>query len=153
MYHRLLVPLDGSATAARGYREALALARVLQATVVLHHVVQAMDFSGEIAAAAYMVDLRKDLNEHAKELLAGASEEARAHGLEVQTSIGEAIGGAVGPAILAACQRHGCDLIVMGTHGRRGAARLLLGSDAAVVVQGSPVPVLLVRDSGEPAAQ
>jgi nucleotide-binding universal stress UspA family protein len=39
-----------------------------------------------------------------------------------------------------------CDLIVMGTHGRRGVSRVLLGSDAALVLQHSPVPVLLVRD-------
>ena len=48
-------------------------------------------------------------------------------------------------AIVAAARDAGCDLIVMGTHGRRGASHLVLGSDAEAVLKTSPVPVLLVR--------
>jgi nucleotide-binding universal stress UspA family protein len=52
----------------------------------------------------------------------------------------------VADAIVAQAQESGCDLIVIGTHGRRGLSRALLGSDAERVLRHSTVPVLLVRE-------
>jgi len=52
--------------------------------------------------------------------------------------------------VVGEAEKAGCDLIVMGTHGRRGLSRLTLGSDAELVVRHAPVPVLLVRHSEAP---
>ena len=57
-------------------------------------------------------------------------------------------GGRVADTILREIKNTGCDLVVIGTHGRRGLRRALLGSDAESVLRESPVPVLLVRAPG-----
>jgi nucleotide-binding universal stress UspA family protein len=57
--------------------------------------------------------------------------------------------GRIATVVVDEARSSGCDLIVMGTHGRRGFNRLALGSDADLVVRESPVPVLLVRDDPE----
>ncbi|NDZ18444.1 hypothetical protein C7T35_07685 [Variovorax sp. WS11] len=59
--------------------------------------------------------------------------------------------GRIANVVVDEARSSGCDLIVMGTHGRRGFSRLALGSDADLVVRQSPVPVLLVRDDPEQA--
>jgi len=59
----------------------------------------------------------------------------------------ETAGYGVADVILKQAKKTRADLIVMGTHGRRGVARLVMGSDAEGVVRGAPVPVLLVRSA------
>ena len=65
-----------------------------------------------------------------------------------ETQLRELKGGRVADAILQEAKSTSCDLIVIGTHGRRGFSRVLLGSDAENVLRESPVPVLLVRALG-----
>jgi nucleotide-binding universal stress UspA family protein len=77
-----------------------------------------------------------------------ASNAARAAGARPQTVLVEDFGGRVADAIVKQAKRWRADLIVMGTHGRRGVKRALLGSDADLVVRYSPVPVLLIPASG-----
>jgi nucleotide-binding universal stress UspA family protein len=64
----------------------------------------------------------------------------------VETELFETMGGRASDCIVAAAKQWGADLIVMGTHGRRGMSRLSMGSDAELVVRSTPVPVLLVRE-------
>jgi nucleotide-binding universal stress UspA family protein len=66
-------------------------------------------------------------------------------GVNANTAMLDARGRHVSEAILGDAKTFGADLIVMGTHGRRGLNRLLLGSDAARVLREAPVPVLLIR--------
>ena len=66
-------------------------------------------------------------------------------GLEVETQLQVLKGGRVSDVILKEVRSADCDLIVIGTHGRRGFQRALLGSDAEAVLRESPVPVLLIR--------
>jgi nucleotide-binding universal stress UspA family protein len=66
-------------------------------------------------------------------------------GLECETVVLDATSGSVAPVIVEQIAQHRCDLVVMGTHGRRGMKRLALGSDAELVVRHAPVPVLLVK--------
>jgi nucleotide-binding universal stress UspA family protein len=56
--------------------------------------------------------------------------------------------GRVAELIVDEAQKSGCDLIVMGMHGRRGFSRMAMGSEAERVVRFSPVPVLLIRQEG-----
>jgi nucleotide-binding universal stress UspA family protein len=66
-----------------------------------------------------------------------------------ETQLVEVLGNAAANTIVDDARRSGVDLIVMGTHGRRGIRRLALGSDAEIVLRYSPVPILLVRDAPE----
>ena len=69
-------------------------------------------------------------------------------GLQVETQLRDLKGGRAADAIVQEAASTSCDLIVIGTHGRRGLSRVLLGSDAENVLRRSPVPVLLVRALG-----
>jgi nucleotide-binding universal stress UspA family protein len=76
---------------------------------------------------------------------------AEAAGVHTETLLREVTGKRVAEVIVEQCGQHACDLLVMGTHGRRGLGRLTMGSDAEEVVRTSTVPVLLVRDVPPPA--
>jgi nucleotide-binding universal stress UspA family protein len=150
MYRRILVPVDGSATAARGLEEATALARASGAQVVLLHVVDAYPLAVEMATADTWQLVMDGLRQQGQALLAQASGALRAHGVASVERLVEFPAGRVADAILDEARRNECDLIVMGTHGRRGFAHMMLGSDAERVVHESPLPVMLVRHPEAP---
>jgi nucleotide-binding universal stress UspA family protein len=93
----------------------------------------------------YMPDLIYKLLDRGKEILNEASEQARMSGVKVESVLRESAERRVSDLILDEAKTWASDLIVMGTHGRRGLSLLALGSDAESVVRNSPVPVLLVR--------
>ena len=146
MYKRILVPIDDSETARRGLKEAIALATEQRATLCLMHVVDDFPLMLELPAAGDFQRYREALCTHGRRLLEDAKALAQSLGLEVETRLAEPTRGRVSEAIVAEAKNSGCDLIVIGTHGRRGFGRALLGSDAENVLRHSPVPVLLVRD-------
>ena len=145
MYKRILVPLDGSDTAQRGLSEAIALARSLGASLQLLHVVTDLQWMLDPLMVSDAAALLRDVHRYGQELLVKAAQRCEAAGVVAQTRLREGAGSNVGKVIVDEVATSGCDAIVMGTHGRKGASRLLLGSDAAWVAQASPVPVLLVR--------
>ncbi|WP_043461246.1 universal stress protein [Azohydromonas australica] len=150
MYSRILVPLDGSDTAALGLSEALALARELRSTLLLH-VVNEFPMLVEMAAVSSVTEIHEGLIKFGTELLAKASRDATAAGVPCETLLHEMVSGRVGDVIAEQARARDCRLIVMGTHGRRGVSRLVMGSDAEIAVRCAPVPVLLVRQQGAPA--
>ena len=74
-----------------------------------------------------------------------AQEQARQQGVQAETVLVEFPPGRVADSIVEQAVQHGCDLIVMGSHGRRGLRRMMLGSDAELVLRTSRVPVLVVH--------
>ena len=80
-----------------------------------------------------------------KEVLSASAALAQKLGVTVETALHENLSGRVADVILAEAKKWGADLIVMGTHGRRGIRHVVLGSDAEAVVRSATVPVLLVR--------
>ena len=133
MYSRLLVPLDGSATAELALHHAAALARLSGATLVLLHVIEEMKHcNGFERPQVYVEQVRPGF------LAAG-------QGLTVETLLIESKGERVSALVAQQALSARCDLVVLGTHGRRGVDRLLLGSDAEQVARIAPVPVMLVR--------
>jgi nucleotide-binding universal stress UspA family protein len=86
------------------------------------------------------------LRERGKAILADAAALVRVHGFEPSSVLVESIGGPAADLIVAQATEGHADLIVMGTHGRRGLRRVALGSDAEQVIRMSTVPVLLVRN-------
>ena len=151
MYHRVLVPIDGSATSERGLTEAIGLARGEGAEMVLLHVVDDAAMVAEVSAAmsAEMIararERLEDDREQGRALLARADREASTAGLSVTTLMRDAGQERIGEVVVREAEQAKCDLIVMGTHGRRGFRRLVTGSVAEWVVRASHTPVLLVR--------
>ncbi|HEV7391401.1 MAG TPA: universal stress protein [Burkholderiales bacterium] len=146
MYRRILVPVDGSATATLGLRHAVDLAKALGAQIRLLTVVDELVIPSVDAYAP--VDLANRiaiLKEGGKKVLDAAAAFVAENAVESEEALVETHGEHVSSAILRDAKEWGADLIVMGTHGRRGLTRLLLGSDAERVLRDAPAPVLLVR--------
>src|SRR5436190_15498498 len=148
MYKRILVPIDGSETAERGLVEAIAIARELKATIRLLNLTSDLVPVNEMSSAIDFEKFREGLHQFGHGLLAKASEDASAQGVTAETSLHGVGAGRVADAIIEEARRSRCELIVIGTHGRRGFSRAMLGSDAENVARSSPVPVLLVRAPG-----
>jgi nucleotide-binding universal stress UspA family protein len=145
MYQKILVPVDGSETSARGLEEALRLARELKSSLHLLNVIDEYPLMVEMSSVVNAEDLRQSMRQYAQGVLGKARQLAADRGVEADAHLAEITSGRVASVILTQARELGCDLIVMGTHGRRGLSRSLLGSDAELVLRSSGVPVLLVR--------
>lgn len=146
MYKRILVPVDGSATSNRGLDEAMALAKSSGGDLHLVHVIDLHAFMYASSDGMVMADATlNSLHEAGRALLARFEAKVTGAGLKVSSGMVDTVAGTVGHAIVEQAQAFNADLIVMGTHGRRGVRRLILGSDAATVASLAKVPVLLVR--------
>ena len=151
MYQRILVPVDGSATSERGLREAVKLASGQSTRLLFLHVLDDYTTLAEMTSASGYEEMLKRLRQYGLDVLSKAKHEAEATSIHCETLLREVTGKRVADVIVEQAAQHGCDAIVMGTHGRRGFTRLTLGSAAEGVARISPVPVLLVR-ADEPSA-
>lgn len=145
IYKKILVPVDGSATAALGFKEALRLARDQKAKLRLVHVVDELFVVTSMEAGPYTADTIAAMRAGGRRLLERAVREALKQGVKSESVLLETFSGRAADQIVAEARKSKADLIVLGTHGRRGVRRLVLGSDAEQVVRESTVPVLLVR--------
>ena len=154
MFKNILVPVDGSATANKGLREAIRLAREQGATLTLVHVVEegltyrSMGLDG---AGFFLDEVLRALVRSGRVIVARALSAAHRAGVKARGEVIEDISEPVADVIVREARKAKADLIVLGTHGRRGVGRMLLGSDAEQIVRTSPVPVLLVRAPGREA--
>ena len=145
MYSKILVPLDGGATADFGLGEAVGLAAALGARLCVLHVVTGFALRVEMSASVNSEQVRSALERFGREMLDRAIGTAAVQRVQADGVLRELASGSVADVIVEEATRQGCDLIVMGTHGRRGLRRLTMGSEAELTVRNSPVPVLLVR--------
>lgn len=147
MYERILVPIDGSATSNQGLEEAIRLARLTGATIELVHVVDlfavaATPYTG-VALSAELVD---QLKQGGQAILETAKAQVEKAGVTARIHVVDNLSGRICDVVIDEATKCKADLIVIGTHGRRGVSRLVLGSDAEQIVRAAPVPVLLVRN-------
>ena len=147
MYKRILVSLDGSPTAERGLDEAVRLAQGEGATLRLMHVVDPIPFTvGYEALGGETRSEIASIENAAQQMLDDAKQRALAAGAKnVETVLVERTTARISERIVEQARAWGAELIVIGTHGRRGVGRVLLGSDAEQTARIAPVPVLLVR--------
>jgi len=146
MFKRILVPIDGSATSNQGLQQAILLAKDQKATLLLLHVVDESPLiHSAMASGSIFTDLLHSLAENGEKILLKAEGLARQKRVRTRSTLAENSLGPVADAILKQAKKLRADLIVIGTHGRRGGARLIMGSDAENVVRQSSVPVLLIR--------
>ncbi|MFC7007906.1 universal stress protein [Halalkalicoccus salilacus] len=141
MYERILVPTDGSAGVERAIEQAAELAAVHGAEVHSIYVLNTANFASLPMETSWegVSDMLREDGEEALERVRGIVE---GYDVPVRTHL---IEGSPSREIVDFATEEDCDLIVMGTHGRGGIDRLLLGSVAERVVRGSSVPVLTVR--------
>ena len=148
MYQRILVPIDGSATAERGLTEAIAIARASGGSIRVIHVLDELVFvSGFETGASYANTVLPQLRKNSERIVLAARDRAQAAGVSVDTLCVECFARRTSDVIVEQAAAWPADLIVIGTHGRRGVSRLMLGSDAEQVLRLAPVPVLLIRSA------
>lgn len=153
MFRNMLVAIDGSPTSNRGLRMAIELAKEQRATLHVLHVIDDTVLATSIDGGAYvppsyMDNMLEGMRETARRVMAAAEKLATAHGIGIAPVLIEANGHGVAHVILAQARKLHADLIVLGTHGRRGLRRLVMGSDAEAVLREATAPVLLVRTTG-----
>jgi nucleotide-binding universal stress UspA family protein len=152
MFKKVLIPTDGSALSAQAANAGISFARSVGAEVVALYVGQpfaaTIGFDG--MAAAYAItdeDYEKASAEQAKKYLKAVVDRAETAGVKVSQ---EAVTNFnVADGIVDASTKHACDLIFMGSHGRSGLSRLLLGSVTAKVLSLAQVAVLVYRVKNE----
>ena len=147
MYRNILVATDGSKLSLKAAAHAIALAKVIGARVTGFHA--SPDYPMPVYADGVIFETvsRKEYaaqcQKEADKILAVIADKAKA--ARVPYTAASAISSAPWEAILAAARKHKCDAIVMASHGRRGVAALVLGSETQKVLTHSRLPVLVVR--------
>ncbi len=156
MYKRILIPVDGSETSNKALVAALQLARTVGGRVRLIHVIEELTYlSGYGQFGGYSGELITAIREAGTKILGDAMAIAQSAGVEADTLLLDNFDGRLAEVVADAAKEWNADLIVVGTHGRRGVGRALLGSGAEQIIRLAPVPVLVVRlgkDGGSKAA-
>ncbi len=149
MYKRILVPVDGSETSNKALVAALQMARDSGGRVRLIHVVEELAYlSGYEQYGGYSGELIAVMRETGNKVLNDAMAIAQAAGVEADNLLFDNFGERLAEVVADAAKQWNADLVVVGTHGRRGVGRMLLGSGAEQILRLATVPVLVIR-SGE----
>ncbi len=144
MFKHILVPVDGSPTAQKAVEKAAGLARAFGSEVTALYVIDPYPFTGLGSDFAYgQAEYLAAATAEASEATEAARATLAAAGVQVDTRVSEAH--AAWRGILETAEALGADLIVMGSHGRRGLEKLVLGSVAQRVLAQAQVPVMVVR--------
>ena len=145
MFKHILIPVDGSPTAQKAVETAAGLAKAFGSSVTAIYVIDPYPFTGLGSDFAYgQAEYLGAAAIEAKEATQAAQQALEQAGVSVQTQVVEAH--AAWRGILETAAAVGADLIVMGSHGRHGLEKLVLGSVAQRVLSHSSLPVFVVRD-------
>jgi nucleotide-binding universal stress UspA family protein len=146
MYQRFLLAVDGSELSDKAFNHGLALAKALGVPITVVHVTPPWTTVavGEVAVMFPPEEYEANMKAAAQQLLGRMSKAAEAAGVTCDTV--QVSDPQPHKAILEAAQHRGCDLIVMGSHGRHGIAGLLLGSVTIKTLTHGKVPVLVYRE-------
>ena len=142
MYKRILIPVDGSATSKKALTAALQLARKGGGRLRLLHSVDELAY---LSGFEYSGDVIRVARDNAAKVLDDASAMVKAAGVEVDQILVDQPGQRLGETVSEAARSWDADLIVVGTHGRRGFSRMFMGSGAEQVIRVATVPVLVIR--------
>lgn len=146
MYQRILIAVDGSDPSNHALREAIALAQSQHAALRIVHVADeiTLNWEGEYTD---MSEILESFRESGRRVLEKAQNLAREAGMEPEAKLLEiqTFGHRISDLIVEEAKDWPADLIVVGTHGRRGLHDVLLGSVSDGVARRASVPVLLVR--------
>ena len=143
-FKKILVPIDGSDTSDKAMRMALDMTREALGTVRFVHVI---DDDRHLNSYELSGDLRTYVHNNARELLQKAMDAASAMGVQAESHVVDKPYQRLGESVADEVADWGADLVVLGTHGRRGLGRMLLGSGAEQIIRLCNAPVLVVRGS------
>ncbi len=146
MFQHILIPVDGSETSMKAVLKATGLAKAFGSRITVMYVIDPYPFTGVGADFAYgQAQYLSAATAEANAALDAARVAVLQAGVDnVETLVGE--GHAIHDGIMRAVESSGADLIVMGSHGRRGLEKLVLGSVTQRVLGATHIPVLVVRD-------
>lgn len=145
MFKHILIPVDGSPTSMQAVAKAAGLAKAFGSALTAIYVIDPYPFTGVGTDFAYgQAQYLEAATAEANEAIKSAREQLEAAGLAVQTRVVESHTAWRG--ILETATAIDADLVVMGSHGRRGLEKLVLGSVAQRVLAHATLPVLVVRD-------
>lgn len=142
MYKRILVPVDGSDTSGKALAAAIGIARERRGQIHLVHCVDELAYLGAYDYAGAVINL---VRENGTKVLSEAADACRAAGVDAVSTFIDQPGQRLGATIAKQATEWSADLIVVGTHGRRGVDRLVMGSGAEQIIRMAPVPVLVIR--------
>ena len=144
MYKRILVPTDGSEITARAVAAGIGLAKALGAEVLTLCVKEPFPYGAVAEMQPTPPQEFFDAQERAAtQHVKSVSEACRQAGVACQATTVEGL--TPWEAIVEHAEKSGCDLLVMGSHGRSGIASLFLGSETQDVLRHTKIPVLVVR--------
>lgn len=144
MYKRILVPVDGSTTSMNGLEKAMRLAKTSKARLRILHVVDGIAFSRD---HSMFTATAGKFRESGRKLIRDVMARVKKQQVQADSRMVENLTGRAADTIVKQANKWKADVIVMGTHGRRGFNRLMLGSDAELVARTASAPVLLVQPS------
>ena len=151
-YHQILVAFDGSPTSEKALDEAIRLAQLTGARLRLLHVVDELSYvNGFETAMNYANEIVPLMQAAGEKLLALGRKKAADKGVNADSVLIVGGPGRLYEQVAEQARSAKADLIVVGSHGRRGIGRVLMGSDAEQIVRTAPVPVLVVRGAEDPA--
>lgn len=145
MYQRIFVPVDGSATSERALKEAISLADSTAQLRLAYVQEDIYPLDGEGFAYIDYVALQEAVRYTGERTLAQAAKTVQQFGKKAETALLKAGGERIANVLANDARDWKAELIVIGTHGRTGLNRLLLGSVAEGLVRVASVPVLLIR--------
>jgi nucleotide-binding universal stress UspA family protein len=147
MYSHLLVPTDGSEVSIKAVHGAVAFAKEMGASITFFHARTTLPVpmygAGDLLDGTTLERLSTVARENADRILVEAQAVADSAGVPADSD--GVVGDPPYTAILNAAEQHGCDLVFMASHGRRGLTGFLLGSQTQQVLIHSPLPVLVFR--------
>ena len=141
LYRKILIPTDNSQVSIEAARHGLEIAKLMNSKVYVIYVVDIMPFVG-LPTEGFWETIREVLEEEGKEAFKKIEEISKEVGVDITTEILE---GSPAEEIVKYAEKKGIDLIVMGTSGKSGIDRILLGSVAEKVSRRAQCPVLLVK--------
>ena len=148
MFKRIMVAIDGSKTSNRALREAIKIGKDQRAMLRLIHVVDEMPAYITMGEVSYSIeDYRKSMREGGRKVLAAAAAKAKVSRVRFDTKLAVTAGLStrIWEVMNKEAKRWRADLIVIGTHGRRGFDRFIVGSVAEGIIRASGMPVLVVH--------
>jgi nucleotide-binding universal stress UspA family protein len=149
MYKKILVPTDGSALSEQAVASAIEFARLCHAQIVALSIAEPYPLV-PAAEGAMVIDAGFEVNtleESARQNVAKVAQAVRGAGLECVPLTASSMVPA--DDIIRIANEHGCDLIFMASHGRRGLSRLLAGSVTQHVLAYSSIPVMVLRPGAQ----
>ena len=142
MFKRILVPLDDSEGSRRALDFAVRWSQVSGGKIRLVHYIDVQAFPNSLG---YGDPAIQSAQRYAQSFLDEREYQLEKNGIQVETKLCLAIGKRLGQCISEDASAWGADLIVLGSHGRKGIGRALLGSGAEQIIREAPVPVLVIR--------